>query len=434
MPKPGADSLMRAILILTLLASPAWGQSYSLSLDPSLSTSHLDGVTEVALSGAWRGVYDPVTNPTGTKTLPGILGGSPSDNTPVPISMDFEVQPLLDGSPAGNLDIDLQGPVVIIDGLAIDLLGGQTGTMDMTLEVIYDTFRSFDPDSLYIGGFPVNIPLGSADLTLATLTQTAPGVGVLGSNPAGQQTIDVVVPLDLLLETGSAGAVTPIGPIPLLVPLSGTVSQAGGVLSLVAALNLPFSQVTNDPFAGAVFADNPIDVPTVLPPGGIANLLLDFLVDSITANGLLQVALVADGGLACGVQAFCPSVPNSSGLGAVLSSIGSVSLAAADLGFVVADLPANQFGMFIMSASEASIPNVGGPGTLCVGNPFVRFNANVQHSGVGGQVNFTPNWAALPGGTLIQAGDNWHFQYWTRDQTFAGAANFSSALKVTFCP
>jgi hypothetical protein len=64
----------------------------------------------------------------------------------------------------------------------------------------------------------------------------------------------------------------------------------------------------------------------------------------------------------------------------------------------------------------------------------VRFNANVQHSGVGGQVSFTPNWAALPSGTLIQAGDSWHFQYWTRDLASAGPANFSSGLKVTFCP
>jgi hypothetical protein len=426
---------MRILLLLSLFTAPALGQSFSLSLDPTQSTSHLDGVTQVALAGDWRGVYDPLVNPGGTKTLLGLFGGTPSDNDRVPLSMDFEVSPLLDGQPTGVLDITLQGPVVTVDGLAIDLLGTQTGTLDMNLGVLFDTFRTYDPDSLYIGGFPLNIPLGSADLTLATLTQTAPGVGVLGSNPAGQQTIDVLIPVDLMLETGSAGAVTPIGPIPLLVPLSGTVIQVGGGLQLIADFSLPYSTVTNDPFAGAVFADNPIDLPTILPAGGIANLLLDFLISSITANGLLQLTLVADGSAACGVQNYCSSVPNSSGLGAALSSSGTPSIAAADLGFVVGDLPANQFGMFIMSSNEASIPNVGGPGTLCVGNPFVRFSANVQHSGAAGQVSFAPNWLALPGGTIIQPGDVWHFQYWTRDVAPAGgSANFSGGLRVTFCP
>ena len=91
--------------------------------------------------------------------------------------------------------------------------------------------------------------------------------------------------------------------------------------------------------------------------------------------------------------------------------------------------------MFIMSSNEASIPNVGGPGTLCVGNPFVRFSGNVQHSGAAGQVAFAPDWLALPGGTIVQPGDVWHFQYWTRDVAPAGSsANFSSGLRVTFCP
>lgn len=426
---------MRYLLLLPLCTSPALGQSFSLTLDTTQSTSHLDSVTEVAVSGALRGVYDATTNPTGTKTLLGLFGGTPTDNTPVPTSIDLELVSLLDRAPSGDLNITLQGPVVTIDGLSMDLLGGQTGTSDVTLGLLFDTFRTYDPTSLYIGGFPVNIPLGTSDLVLAQIDQTAPGVGVLGTNPAGQQTIDVVIPVSLMLETSNAGVVTPIGPIPLLLPLSGIVTQSAGNLQLQAVLSLPISQVINDPFAGMVFADIPLDLPTIIPSGSIANLLLDSVVDSITTNGLLELTVFADGSSSCGVQSYCPSEANTSGMGALLSSTGSVSVAAADLAFVVDDLPINQFGMFIMSMNETSVPNVGGPGTLCVGNPFIRFSNHVQHSGPAGQVNFLPNWGALPQGAMIQPGDIWHFQFWTRDPgPIGGGANFSNGLRVTFCP
>ncbi len=140
-------------------------------------------MTQVALAGDWRGVYDPLANPGGTKTLLGLFGGTPSDNDRVPLSMDFEVSPLLDGQPTGVLDITLQGTVVTVDGLAIDLLGTQTRTLDMNLGVLCDTFLTHDPDSFYIGVFPLHIPLGTSLSPLPPPPQTSPVECASGSLP-----------------------------------------------------------------------------------------------------------------------------------------------------------------------------------------------------------------------------------------------------------
>ena len=134
-----------------------------------------------------------------------------------------------------------------------------------------------------------------------------------------------------------------------------------------------------------------------------------------------------------GTRYCTPALANSSGLGGRIDLLGSPQLAVNDLTLAASQLPPNQFGMFVTSATVASIPV--GSGLLCVGGQIGRFNApgQVLQSGPGGSfdllVDLTQNWPVV--GVLTPAvGETWHFQAWFRD--LGPTSNFTDALALTF--
>lgn len=426
---------MRKLLLIGVLVAPASTQTVQLTIIPESSSSTVTAAFELALPGTLRGSYDPVTNPGGTKTLPGFIGGTPTDNLPVSTTLDLGADMLLTGNPYGELSMDIVGSVATVTGLNVDLIGEIGGSLDLTLGLLFTTFRTFDPLSLYLGGFPLDIPLGSVDVSVARLEQLAPGVGVLQGDPAGIMTLDLILPMNLFIEADFLGTPLTLGPVPLLLPLSGTLEQQDGLTVLDAGLSLGFDETLDDPLPGVTIDDLEFALPTILPPGDIADLLLNLVVDSLSAVGSLDMVMHAEGGVVCEVASYCSGEPNSSGMTAVLSTSGSPSILAGDLGFVVSDLPMAQFGMVLFSPMTGSVPNYGGGvGTLCLGAAPLAFNQNVLYSRGLGQVGFTPAWDALPGGTLIQSGDTMNFQYWYRDYPAGGGTNLSTPLSITFCP
>ena len=130
---------------------------------------------------------------------------------------------------------------------------------------------------------------------------------------------------------------------------------------------------------------------------------------------------------------YCNAADNSTGVSGVISATGSLSIADNDLTLIATDLPDSQFGMFICSATQASIPV--SAGILCVTGQIGRFNApgQIQNSGQGGEielsVDLTANWPVV-GVINIAPGETWHFSTWFRD--IGQTSNFTNGLSLTF--
>ena len=112
------------------------------------------------------------------------------------------------------------------------------------------------------------------------------------------------------------------------------------------------------------------------------------------------------------------------------SPVGSPVASGNNVNFDVVQLPANQFGYFLMGENQTQIAV--GQGFLCIGNPQIRFNGFILSSGAGGAVSFSPDLDNLPQNAQIVAGDTWNFQMWHRDNNPTTTSNFSTPLEILF--
>jgi hypothetical protein len=137
-----------------------------------------------------------------------------------------------------------------------------------------------------------------------------------------------------------------------------------------------------------------------------------------------------------GVIICAPAIPNSTGRDAQINATGTAGAAANDLGLQARRLPANTFGFFITSRTQASVLNPGGSeGRLCLGGAIGRYQNQVQNSGATGQIGIALNTFALPtptGPVAAGVGETWTFQAWYRDANPASTSNFTDAVAVTF--
>ena len=136
-----------------------------------------------------------------------------------------------------------------------------------------------------------------------------------------------------------------------------------------------------------------------------------------------------------GVCYCSPAVPNSTGLPGHLEVLGATELSEDMVVLLAKDLPPNQVGIFLVSASADHIPMAGGgQGTLCLGAPIGRYKEHVASSGELGFLGLRVPLGELPLpiGGAIQPGDTWRFQGWYRDQNPTSTSNFTDAVAVTF--
>ena len=423
-----------AIAALCALAPAAAAQSFSFTLDTNTSTTGLTSTLTWPMPGTAIGNYDAVTLPRGTLTLPGLFGGS--GNQPVPVTPTLVGDSNFSGAPAGSVvaTIDANAGVVVISNLLVDGLGASQGTTDLTVELGYQTFRTFAPNSIYFGGFTLPLPLGQVVASNIRFEQTgasAPGV-ITPTSIAQIFDVSVVVPADLSFDVDFLGNAMSIGPVPFALPMLGTLDMTGAAPVLALSVDQSGTQSVVDPLGGQTIDNLALDLPTILPPGNTAHLLFTLAPGDLGFDFTAALQWSAAGAPVCDVANYCVSTPNTAGAGAHITANGSTSIAFNNLELYCDGIPAAHPGRYYFGSKQALAPY--GDGVLCVGGTGRRFGIaftdafGVARTTVDLQDPNSPSALFTPGST-------WNFQFVYRDPLGAAATfNTSDAMQITFCP
>ena len=140
-------------------------------------------------------------------------------------------------------------------------------------------------------------------------------------------------------------------------------------------------------------------------------------------------------------NSYCtPAVVNSSGAPAIMTAIGSRTVADNNVTLVASSMPANTFGFFLTSQTQGLVMNPGGSlGHLCLGGAIGRYvgAGQITNSGATGTITLVLDLTATPSPTglvSISAGETYNFQSWFRDALPGGpsSSNFTDGAEIVF--
>jgi hypothetical protein len=134
---------------------------------------------------------------------------------------------------------------------------------------------------------------------------------------------------------------------------------------------------------------------------------------------------------------FCgPANLNSTNQSAVISAMGVDQAGGYPLELTAAQMPANQFGIFLVSMTQDYVPMSGGSqGNLCLGGQVGGFKQDVKNSGAVGTFALDVDTLVIPqpgGSVAIQPGETWNFQAWFRDKNPKRTSNFTDGISILF--
>jgi len=289
---------------LGLFAVNAGGQPqrWGFDVDRAVSTLTTDVAVGVETSGTLIGDYDAVSNPGGTRTIPGLFGGS--GNNPIDVDMlDLDASGQETTTPSGSFTADVSlgamGGTVVISGLSLDMLGGAVVVVGLEASILYDSFHTEQPNALFPGGVAVTLPIGDAEVTRLEAEQVSAGAGTLV--PTGQPdeyTLAAVVPVRVSFAAEVLGG-TPLEPDPVELPLAlaGTLTIAGSAAELSLSSVIDIDEMITKSLP--TIEDLPFELPTVLPPGSTAGVLLNLDVQAAAIRIMGSVDVSADGMEGC---------------------------------------------------------------------------------------------------------------------------------------
>lgn len=253
----------------------------------------------IVTSGTLIGDYNADTNPTGTRTKPGLFGSfGATENVAVNVGVTGQLSGTTTSRTSGGfgMTIDAEAGTASMDGFVADYLASGRLRLPASVVFSYESFRTRNPSSTYPGGIPVTIPFGEAEVTALTATQIGPGsLGTLTqvSTNVFEFTVAPIVTLTASFDLLGNVFVVPGAPTALVI--SGTITLGpGNTASITSVQPVTFEngQDVNQPLPQQPFA-----LPTVLPPGGTANVLLDLTLSrvessisgtsTLNANGIL---------------------------------------------------------------------------------------------------------------------------------------------------
>ncbi len=416
-----------------LLAPIAAAQSYQFTLEPNLSSTNLGANFAIDLPSVGIGDFDAVNNPAGTSTCTSLFGAC--NNTAIPFTNSVEIDSLFAGSPSGTFvaSIDTAAGVAAISGFAVAPLGKEPGVADLTLNLLYSTFRTAQPASLFVGGVNLPLPLGQATIDNLLFVQTADVAGVLVPSAIPDVfDFNAILPTTLSFDVDLLGSATQVGPLPFPLPVVGTLDLRQGGALLSFTVDASGKQTIPDPLGGQTFEDLAFPLPTILPPGGVANLLFDITPGDLDLAFLADLDWTALGAGVCEASNYCVTTPNTFSAGAQIQSAGSNSIAFNDFTLLANGVPPGHAGRFAMSRQQTQLPF--GDGTLCLGGVVRRYP--IVFADASGLASYSVDVTdTTQPGSLLTAGATWNFQLIFRDP-LGGPVTFntSDAMSVTFCP
>lgn len=299
---------IRAAIVLGLCAcAGASAQTYTLTIDPDASGLTASLGLDIDTAGTLVGDWDPDTNTEGTRTKPGLFGSFGStENLPVAADLGFSLAGDLQTQTAGGatLTLDLDAGVVTLEGLVADLLADGPASVPATIGIAPESFRTRQPDSAYIG-IPIDLPIGELSLTELTLTQSGVAVGVLTEIETGRYSFVLAGLAEISGGAELLGTGVEIPALPTPLALSGEIVLDGETVTLTSLQ--PIDQ-TEEQNPGTEIPEFPLGLPTILPPGETANVLLNLVLDRVATGLVGELALAATGELA-----LCPGDFNEDG-------------------------------------------------------------------------------------------------------------------------
>lgn len=300
------------------LASPrAMATEFLFTLDTAASSSSFEQSFSTPLTGTLIGDYDAKQNPGGTQTRLGLFGGS--GNMPIPFNGTIAISGGTESAPQGTFLIDWSegAPTATMRELFLDLLGDAEAAVALSFTINYSTFRTINPTGFFPGGFPIEIPLGEAALTVLEVRQTEPASLVVIPTKTGFA-VEGAIPVETFAIATQNEQVFEIGPTPGVLPFNSIVIETPTGYRMVA------TSQTSGEFSETFEQDLP---PTPLPlptlGGDTANLILNGALSGASGTSTVDLSLVADGATAGPIGDLNgDGVVNGADLGILLNAWG----------------------------------------------------------------------------------------------------------------
>ena len=265
--------MISVVLTCTFLFVP-------LEIDSEQSSIDGEFLQSIYMPGILIGNWDAKTNPEGTSTLPGLWGGS--GNNPIGVELTPSFGGPFDSPCSGGLSIeaDVQSGTMIFGDLLITTLEDGPASFPVTLGMLYETFRTMQPDSLFIGDIPIDIPLAEGSLTVLQFEQLFDVTTDI--TPVSKNLWSYYVDIPVTITVEAIVLETPTGPLlsPGLLQLSGTIELLNNQYQFMGTTSFTSNEVVEDP--PIAFENIPFEAPTILPAGQIAHLLLSASAESAT--------------------------------------------------------------------------------------------------------------------------------------------------------
>lgn len=285
------------MLGLWICASVANAQrKYDFVIAPADSQMDVNVSLQAFTGGTLIGNYDPDTNPSGTRTKPGMYPFGFSGNFPVPVEVKPTVSGNVTSQPAGGFSMVVHpdANTVILMNYVSDLLPSRTATLPASADVVFDTFTTRSPDSIYPGG-TYNVPLGEVVVQRLNITQTdEPAVGTLTPLGGNRYAFAVAPIVTLYVYAELQGTVLETTSNPNPLALVGEIEIHGETATVLSVNTIDWSDVDNPNQPIPRFA---MDLPTVLPAGNTAHLLFDLTLNEVRSSVNGNYTIAADGTL-----------------------------------------------------------------------------------------------------------------------------------------
>ena len=282
---------------VVLGSAAAFGQTFDCTVQQAPSGINATITLNSTAPGTLIGNYDAATNAAGTRTKPGFFGSFGStENLPVNITIAGGITNYrVNEHPSGSfvLQLDPEGLAAYVRDYSVNFIASGAISVPVTARFTTDAFRTRNPSSTYIAG-SINVPVANASITELRAVQTSGAVGTLTATGPNQYTFAVPITIDLIYQADFLG--NPVGstggnPTPAVVAGTVTLNNDGtATITTSQDISSTTTQQPNQALPQTAFA-----LPTILPPGGTANVLLNLTLQSVEATTTGTVSLVVTG-------------------------------------------------------------------------------------------------------------------------------------------